>query len=75
MVATADAVSNEADRAKEYGVGEEGFAMKSLPGDRQTAYQGIKKTTRADIGTRAGESQGSLDLGDIERGFGNRDFL
>lgn len=75
LLATAGAISTKADRAKEYGSGEEGFAMRSLPGDKQTANQGIKKTTRIDIGTRTGESQGSLDLGDLERGLGNRNFL
>ena len=54
----------------------DGFAMKSLPGDMKPANQGIKKTTRIDVaGTSAGGSQRSLDLGDVERGYGNRDFL
>ena len=76
LLATAEAISTEADRAKAYGTGEEGFAMKSLPGDKQTAKQGIKKTTRIDVDTNgAGKSQGSLELGDLERGLGNRDFL
>lgn len=75
LLATAGAISTEADRAKEYGSGEEGFAMRASPGDKQTADQGIKKTTRIDIGTSTRESQGSLDLGDPERGLGNRIFL
>ena len=74
--AAAQAVSAEADRAQEYGAGVDGFAMNSLPGDIKPAVQGIKKTTRIDVaGTSADGSQRSLDLGDIERGFGNRDFL
>ena len=74
--AAAQAVSAEADRAQEYGAGVDGFAMNSLPGDMKPADQGIKKTTRIDIaGTSADDSQRSLDLGDVERGFGNRDFL
>ena len=72
----AEAISTEADRAQEYGAGEDGFAMNSLPGDMKTADQGIKKTTRIDVhGRSADGSQRSLDLGDVERGFGNRDFL
>lgn len=71
--AAAQAVSVEADRAQEYGAGVDGFAMNSLPGDMKPADQGIKKTTR--LGTSADGSQRSLDLGDVERGFGNRDFL
>lgn len=74
--AAAQAVSAEADRAREYGAGEEGFAMNYLPGDMKTADQGIKKTTRIEVGGRSADgSQRSLDLGDVERGFGNRDFL
>lgn len=69
-------MSAEADRAREYGAGEEGFAMNYLPGDMKTADQGIKKTTRIEVGGRSADgSQRSLDLGDVERGFGNRDFL
>ncbi len=78
--AAAQAVSVEADRAQEYGAGEEGFTMNYLPGDMKTAdqgiKQGIKKTTRIDVAGRSADgSQRSLDLGDVERGFGNRDFL
>ena len=75
--AAAHAVSAEADRAREYGAGEDGFAMNYLPGDMKTADQGIKKTTRIDVAGRSADaSQRSLDLGDVERGgFGNRDFL
>ena len=66
----------QADRAKEFGEGQEGFAMRSLPGDKQPAHEGIKKTTRIEIGkSGGGGSQGSLDLGDVERGLGHRDFL
>ena len=68
--------SADADHAKAYGAGGEGFAMKSLPGDRKTVNQGIQMTTRIDIeGTSGHESQRSLDLGHIERGYGNRDFV
>lgn len=50
--------------------------MNYLPGGLKTANQGIKKTTRIDVaGGNADGSQKSLDLGDVERGFGNRDFL
>ena len=74
--AAVQAVSAEADRAQEYGAGVDGFEMKALPGDIKPTDQGIKKTTRIDVaGTSANESQRSLELGDIERGFGNRDFL
>ena len=76
MGAAAQAVSVEADRAQEYGAGEDGFAMNHLPGDIKTTNQGIMKTTRIEVaGRSADESQRSLDLGDVERGFGNRDFL
>ena len=74
--AAAQAVSIEADRAQEYGAGEDGFAMNHLPGDIKTADQGIKKTTRIEVAGRSvDESQRSLDLGEVESGFGNRDFL
>ena len=74
--AAAQAVSIEADHTQEYGAGEDGFTMNSLPGDIKTTDQGIKKTTRIEVaGRSAVESQRSLDLGDVERGFGNRDFL
>ena len=69
-------MSAEADRAQEYGAGEEGFAMRYLPGDIKTADQGIKKTTTIDVNGRSAQgSQGSLELGDVERGLGNRDFF
>ena len=72
-------MSAEADRAREYGVGEDGFAMNYLPGDMKTTEKGIKKiaeTTNVSSGRSANGSQRSLDLGDVERGgFGNRDFL
>ena len=74
--AAAQAVSIEADRAQEYGAGEDGFTMNSLPGDIKTADQGIMKTITIEVaGRSAVESQRSLDLGDVERGFGNRDFF
>lgn len=76
MGAAAQAISAEADRAQEYGAGEEGFAMNYLLGDMKTADQGIKKTTAIDVsGMSAQGSQGSLELGDVERGLGNRDFF
>ena len=74
--AATQAISAEADRAQEYGAGEEGFAMRYLPGDIKTADQGIKKTTTIDVSGRSAQgSQGSLELGDVERGLGNRDFF
>lgn len=74
--AATQAVSAEADRAQEYGAGVDGFAMNSLPGDRKPVDRGIKKITRIDVaGTSSDGSQRSLDLGDVETGFGNRDFL
>lgn len=74
--AATQAISAEADRAQEYGAGVDGFAMNSLPGDRKPVDRGIKKTTRIDVaGTSSDGSQRSLDLGDVETGFGNRDFL
>ncbi len=74
----AQAASSEADRAKRYGVGEDGFAMNCLPGDKKTADEGIKKTTRIDVeGTSASRngSQRSLELGDVEKGYGSKDFV
>lgn len=68
--------SAEVGRAKSYGAGGEGFALKSLPGDKKTMDQGIQMTTRIDIeGTSGHESQRSLDLGHMGRGYGNRDFV
>ncbi|MDI1487009.1 MAG: hypothetical protein OHK93_006271 [Ramalina farinacea] len=74
--AAKQAVSAEADRAEHVGVGVEGFPMNSLPGDKRTADQGIKKTTRIEIDDRSenGDPR-NLELGDVERGFRNRDFL
>lgn len=74
--AAARSVSIEADRAQAYGAGEDDFAMNYLPGDKKTATQGIKKTTRIDVGaTGRNGSPRSLDLGDVEGGLGNRDFV
>lgn len=74
--AAAQAASAEADRSKAHGAGEEGFAMNNLPGDKKTVDQGIKKIARIDANsTREYESQRSLELGDLERGLGNRDFV
>ena len=50
--------------------------MNSLPGDIKTADQGIKKTTRIEVaGSSAVESQRSLELGDVEKGLGKKDFV
>ncbi len=74
--AAAQAASAEADRAKAYGAGEDGFAMNHLPGDKETGNQGIKKFTRIGVGgTTADGTRESLDLGDSGRGFGNREFV
>lgn len=74
--AAAQAASTEADRANTYGAGDESFAMNHLPGDKQTANQGTKKTTEMDIsGAWPHGSQRSLELGDAEKGLGNREFL
>ena len=74
--AAAHAASAEADRSKAYGAGEEGFGMKNLPGDMELVNQGIRKFTRIDIdSTNAEERHRSLDLGDLDRGLGNRDFV
>ena len=79
MGPAAQAMSAEADRARRYGAGEEGFAMNYLPGDMKSAEKGVKKVaglTNGSSGRSASGSQRSLDLGDVERGgFGNRDFL
>ena len=69
-------VAAQADHGPEYGAGVDAFAMKTLPGHIKPTDQGIKKTTRIDVdGTSADASRTSLELGDVERGFGNRDFL
>ena len=44
-------MSAEADRAREYGVGEDGFAMNYLPGDMKTAEKGIKKIAETTNGS------------------------
>lgn len=72
--AAAQAISTEADRAQKCGADVDGFAMKPLPGDIKPTDQGIKKI-KTFAGTSADGSQRSLELGDLERGFGNRDFL
>ena len=69
-------MSDEADRAKVFGAGEEGFAMKSLPGDIKTANEGIQKNRDVNVaGTSSNASQGTLGLGDVEQGLGHRGFL
>ena len=74
--AAAHALSAEADRSKAYGAGEEGFGMKNLPGDIETGDQGIRKFTRIDVdSTKAEERQRSLELGDLDSGLDNRDFV
>ena len=76
LAAAAQAVSAETNHAQNYGAGEEGFAMNYLPGDMKTTDQGIKKTTSIDVAGRSAHgSQGSLGLGDVERGLENRDFF
>ena len=68
----AHAASAEIASAARYGVGEEGFAMKSLPGDKRTIEQGIKKTTQLDVNIG---SQRSLGVDDHERSQGGRYFI
>ncbi|KAL8746033.1 MAG: hypothetical protein Q9190_001900 [Brigantiaea leucoxantha] len=70
--AAAGTASTEADRAQEVGAGDDGFAMKSLPGDKRTMEEGIKKTIRVDVDI---ESQKSLGLGGSETGEGNTSFI
>ena len=70
--AAARTASIEADRAQELGAGDDGFAMKSLPGDKRTMDEGIKKTIRVDVDI---ESQKSLGLGGSETGEGNTSFI
>ncbi len=61
----AHTASVEADRANAYGAGEEGFAMKSLPGDNRPVDQGIKKMTTIDVNlSRPGENERTLGSGD-----------
>ena len=70
--AAAHSARVEADRAAKYGVGEEGFAMKSLPGDKRTSVdQGIRKTTQFDVEIGSHESLGSED---VEKGEGGKYF-
>ena len=72
LEAASHAASAEVDRAVHFGVGDEGFAMKSLPGDKNTMNQGIKKTTRVDVDI---ENQRNLGLDGYERGEGGRYFV
>ncbi|KAI4199304.1 MAG: hypothetical protein LQ350_004686 [Teloschistes chrysophthalmus] len=65
LEAASHAASAENDRARIFGMGEEGFAMNSLPGDKSTKDSQIKKTTRVDVEI---SSQRSLTLGGGERG-------
>ena len=74
----AQAASTEAVRAKEFGAGEEGFAMRDLPGEMKTGPgPGIRKTTRIDVDGMSTNrhSQRDLELGNVDRRLGNRDFL
>ena len=76
MSAAAHTASAEADQARTYGAGEEGFAMNNLPGDKQTMDQGIKKMTRIDVDSeRASEAERSDDPGALEGGGGHRTFI
>ena len=72
LEAATHAVSVEADSAKHYGAGDESFPMKSLPGDKRTVEQGIKKTTQIEIDI---ESQKSLALEDTQKREGGRNFV
>ena len=75
--AAARAASDQAHRAEEYGVGDEGLAMNFLPGDKKFVNPGIKKTTEIDVsGTSAHGSQSSWEFGDLERRSSrNKDFV
>ena len=71
--AAGHAASAEIDHAVRYGVGEENFAMKSLPGDKSTMDQGIKKTTRVDVDVGSHRNP-ELDDGDV-RSEGGKYFV
>ena len=85
--AAAETFSAEADLAERYGAGEDNFPMKSLPGDKKTADEGLKKVAQqgirktTDIGIsgytpeRSRERRESLDLGDEERSLRNIDYF
>ena len=62
------AAAAEIDRAALYGVGEENFAMKSLPGDKSTMNQSIKKTTQVDVDIGSHRNPGPDDDGRSEGG-------
>ena len=62
----------EADRGVNYGVGEESYAMKALPGDKNLMSPGIKKTTRIDLDI---ENERSLELDGYERYQGGRSLV
>ena len=64
LEAAAYTASVEAEHTQAYGAGEDGFAMKNLPGDREVSH-GIQKTTTIDI--EDGAVQGS------QRGFASAD--
>lgn len=66
------AASAEIDRATKFGIGEEGFEMNSLPGDKPTMDSGIKKTTRIDVES---SSQRGLGWGGGERGDNGIHFV
>ncbi|KAL8919524.1 MAG: hypothetical protein Q9208_006716 [Pyrenodesmia sp. 3 TL-2023] len=74
--AAAHTASVGAHEAQAYGAGEEGFAMRSLPGDKQTSAGGTRKTTTIDIEhKRSQSSQRSSVLADIEGGARNKYFV
>ena len=85
--AAAETFSAEADLAQAYGAGEDNFPMKSLPGDKKTADEGLKKVAQkgirktTDIGIsgytpeKSRERRESLDLGDEERSLRNIDYF
>ncbi|KAI9666553.1 MAG: hypothetical protein M1821_004489 [Bathelium mastoideum] len=62
--------SVEADRARAYGGGDEGFAMGGLKGDLGTVEQGIKKTTWFDVDR--GSSTTHIERNHSESGLGSQ---
>lgn len=74
LEAAAHTASVEADRAQAYGIGEDGFAMKNLPGDKKTT-NGIQKTTKIDIEDRSAPGSQRSFFSDMESGERNRYFV
>ena len=72
LKAAEQSAATEIEHAMQYGAGEEGFVMRSIPGDKKTMDHGIRKATEVDIDI---ESQKSNGPEEYERMEGSKLFV